>query len=333
MPDPMYFVAIVGGLVLLALTGDALVNGAVSIGRRLGVSPLLAGIVIVGFGTSLPEMIVAVNAALAGKSGLAFGNIVGSNVANLWLVLGLPALIAPVLLQGFGLRRVLAFVAVATAAWMLIGAFHVFDPWVGFAFLVFLLGYLVFAVQSTQREIRSGRSLDEIVDLPDSLPLLRAVIFVTIGIVGLPIGATLLVDGAVGIATFYNVSDRLIGLTLIAVGTSLPEIAAGVAAALRKQGAVVIGNVMGSNLFNILVAGGIVSLFGPFSLSSGFLDYDHWFMAASLLVIGVGILLRARIGVLGGLLLILLYALYVGGLVNNWNISALVGLSASPAPL
>lgn len=334
MPDLVHIAAALGGLFILALAGDALVNGAVSLARKMGVSALFVGIVIVGFGTSLPEMIVAVDAAVHGVEGLAFGNIVGSNIANMWLVLGLPALIAPITLSSFGLNRALVATMIATAAWIGITAFMPLTPVIGIAFIGALLLYVTYALVSTRRAMASGVAAEELLDLPsDVMPTGRAIMFAVIGIVGLPIGANLMIDGATGIAHFYGISDRVIGLTLLAVGTSLPEIAAGVAAAVRRQGDVIVGNVVGSNLFNILAAGGAVALLGPFSLSlpgepSGFLDYDHWFMAASLATIAVGILLRARIGLLLGVLLLLLYAIYVIGLVQNWNVSALFGLQS-----
>lgn len=331
MPDLVHLAMLAGGLVLLALAGDALVRGAASLARHMGVSSLFAGIVIVGFGTSLPEMVVAVDAAARGVEGLAFGNIVGSNIANLWFVLALPALIAPVLLQGEGLRRVLAATVLATAAWIGVTGFSALSPAVGMAFLAGLVLYVVTVLLTGRAAHRAGRVANAAPEPASPLPVGQAVLFAVAGVIGLPLAANLLIRGAVGVAEFFQVSDRVIGLTLLAVGTSLPEIAAAIAASFRRQGGLIIGNVMGSNLFNILGAGGVVALFGPFRAAPEFQAYDHWFMAASLLVIGVGILLGARIGRLGGLLLLLLYALYVTGLVSGWDISGLIGLSVTPA--
>ena len=326
MPDIIDLVALVGGFVLLAFAGDALVNGAVTLARKMGVSALFAGIVIVGFGTSLPEMIVAVGAALGDKEGLALGNIVGSNIANMWLVLGLPALIAPVAMQAFGLKRTLLVTSIVTAAWIAITWLAPLSPTIGVAFLAGLAVYVGMSFFISRGAVKAGNTADELIDMPDPLPLGRAGIFVLIGIVGLPIGAELMIRGATGVAEFYGISDRIIGLTLLAVGTSLPEIAAGVAAAFRRHGDVLIGNVLGSNLFNILAAGGVVALFGPFSLSSGFHAYDHWFMALSLAVIALGILFKRNIGVIGGVVLLVLYGVYVWGLVEAWSVADLFGI-------
>lgn len=329
MPDIIHFIALAGGLVLLALAGDALVNGAVSLARKMGVSALFAGVVIVGFGTSLPEMIVAVEAALTGKEGLALGNIVGSNIANMWLVLGLPALIFPVALNAYGLKRTLLITSLVTAVWIGVTTYMPLSPVIGITFLAALAGYVVFSLLVSRAAVRKGINTDDLVDLPDTMSTTKALVYVVIGMVGLPIGAELMIRGATGIAEFYGISDRVIGLTLLAVGTSLPEIAAGVACAYRRHGDVLIGNVMGSNLFNILAAGGVVSLFGPFELSSGFHNYDHWFMAGSLAVIALGILLKLRIGRIGGLILLALYGVYIYGLVNAWNLPDLLAIAGA----
>jgi cation:H+ antiporter len=326
MPDIVDIVALAGGLVLLALAGDALVNGAVSLARKMGVSALFAGIVIVGFGTSLPEIIVAIEAALTNKEGLAFGNIVGSNIANMWLALGLPALIAPVAMQAFGLKRTLLITSIATLAWMAITWLGPLSPTIGIAFLAGLGVYVAMSFFISRGAVKAGHTAEDLIDMPDPLPLGRAGIFVLIGVVGLPVGAELMIRGATGLAEFYGISDRIIGLTLLAVGTSLPEIAAGLAAAFRRQGDVLIGNVLGSNLFNILAAGGVVALFGPFELSSGFHAYDHWFMALSLAVIALGVLFKRDIGVTGGLVLLVLYGVYIFGLVEAWSFADLFGL-------
>jgi len=326
MPEMIDLVALAGGLVLLMFAGDALVNGAVSVARRMGVSALFAGIVIVGFGTSLPEMIVAVEAALTGKEGIAFGNIVGSNIANMWLVLGLPALIAPVAMQAIGLKRTLLITAIVTAAWIVITWLGPLEPIVGIAFLVGLGVYVAMSFFISRSAVKAGQTADELIEMPDPLPVGRSAIFILIGLVGLPIGAELMIRGATGIAETYGISDRIIGLTLIAVGTSLPEIAAGLAAAFRRHGDLLIGNVLGSNLFNILAAGGVVALWGPFSLSSGFHAYDHWFMVLSLALIALGILFKRNIGVIGGVVLLVLYGVYVWGLVEAWSVAGLFGI-------
>ncbi len=327
MTDLVAFASLIGGLVLLAAAGDFLVAGAVSIGRHLGVSPLFAGIFVVGFGTSAPEMVVAVDAALEGHPELALGNIVGSNIANVWLVLGLPALIAPLTSGGFGEKRALAAMLIATAAWIVVTATGPLHAGVGAAFLSGLLVYALISFFAARSAVRAGVD----VGLEDDLDLMgwpRTLAMLAVGLVGLPIGASLIVDGGVHVARTFDVPEEVIGLTLLAVGTSLPEIGAAIAASLRGHGSVCIGNVLGSNIFNIAGAGGIVGLMAGFSdhpiaVTKTFLVYDHWAMVAAALTLGVLIVTRSTISRLAGLLLLLVYLVYVYGLVRGWNILAL----------
>ena len=328
MPDIALIASLVGGLVIMAFAGDFLVNGSVAIARRLGVSPLIAGIFIVGFGTSAPEMIVSLDAAMHGRAGLALGNIVGSNIANIFLVLGIPALILPVVAGGHGQGRAMVAMLIATAVWVGITAIMPLTFMTGVFFLLILIGYcgltFVFARNAVAHGEDPGVALED--DPHVSLP--RAMAYVPLGIGGLVLGANLIIGGGVGIAEFYNVPQEWIGLTLLAVGTSLPEIGAAVAASLRRKGDVIIGNVLGSNVFNILGAGGIVSLFGPIEIAATFRQYDHWAMVFAALLIGIFILFRAKIGRLTGILMLLIYAVYIYGLINGFSI---LGLFQPPA--
>ncbi len=324
MPEITLIASLLGGFVIMAFAGDFLVNGAVSLARRIGISPLIAGIFIVGFGTSAPEMIVSFDAALNGRAGLAVGNIVGSNIANVFLVLGVPALISPLVAGGHGQGRALIAMLIATAAWIGMTALMPLDALIGVLFLCLLIGYCGMTLIFARKAVASGA--DPGVDIDDSgagLPLWRALIYVPLGVAGLVLGAKLIISGGVGIAEFYKVPQEWIGLTLLAIGTSLPEIGAGVAAALRKKGDVLFGNVLGSNLFNILGAGGIISLLGPVQVAPIFRQYDHFAMAIAALMIGAIIVTKARIGRLMGVLLLLVYAVYIYGLINSFNILAL----------
>jgi cation:H+ antiporter len=323
MPELSLIAALIGGLVIMALAGNALVSGAVSLAARMGVSPLVAGIFIVGFGTSAPEMIVSLDAAMSGRSGLALGNIVGSNIANVFLVLGLPALIAPIMAGGVGERRGLAAVVIAAVAWIGITAVMPLTPMVGICFLAILIAYSGLTFIQAHRAVAVGLDPGVTEEEDPHLPLWLALVYVPLGILGLALGANLVIEGGVGIATFMKVPEEYIGLTLLAVGTSLPEIGAGLVAAVKKQGEVLIGNVLGSNVFNILGAGGILSLFGPIRTAPTFQQYDHWALGLATLVVAVLILTKARIGRLTGLLLLLVYAAYVYGLITGLNITGL----------
>lgn len=321
--------ALVGGLIVLAFAGDFLVSGAVSTARRLGISPLVAGIFIVGFGTSAPEMLVAVDAALEGYPTIALGNIVGSNIANVFLVLGLPALIAPIAMGGFGQKRTLMVMLAATALWIVLAAVTPLHAGIGMFFILALLAYGFYTFFSFAQAKKQGIDVgvepdEEILSLP------RTIAYVLVGVIGLPLGAHLIVEGGVGIARTFDVPEYIIGLTLIAIGTSLPEIGAGIAAALRGQGSVIVGNVLGSNLFNILGAGGLVAIFAafngdPLSVSRSFHAYDHWAMAIAALIAAFFILTGKSISRLTGILLLLIYALYMAGLTQGWDILALFG--------
>lgn len=320
MSDISLYIALIGGLVILAVAGDFLVSAAVSLARRFGVSPLVAGILIVGFGTSAPELVVTLDASLGGSPALALGNIVGSNIANIWLVLAVPALILPIATGGFGQSRALLFVLLATAAWITITAIMPLTPIVGMAFLGGLLVYAILTVVQTLAAARRGVDVGMDVDDDNSLSGFKLWAYLLVGLVGLPLGAHLIVDGGVGLARKFDVPEQIIGLTLLAVGTSLPELGAGVAAALRRRSDVVIGNVLGSNVFNLLGAGGIVSMFGPVPIASGFADYDHWALAATALTLALFILPKAKISRLAAVAMLLAYVLYLSGLITGVTI-------------
>lgn len=322
MPDISLIASLIGGFVIMALAGEFLVSGAVALARRVGVSPLLAGIFIVGFGTSAPEMLVSLNAAIDGSPGLALGNIVGSNIANVFLVLAIPALLATLSTGGAGQTRSLIAMWLATALWIGLTALFPLEPWIGYLFIGALIAYSISTFIVTKRDVVAG-NVPAGAEAESGISLGRALAYVPLGIGGLVIGANLIVDGGVGIAQYFGISEEIIGLTLLAVGTSLPEIGAGVAAALKGRGEVLIGNVMGSNLFNIFGAGGIVAFFGPVSVPGTFPQLDHWVMALGALILGGFILTKARVSRLAAVLLLLMYAVYIYALVNGFNILGL----------
>ena len=319
MPDLGLIAALIGGLVILTLAGDFLVSGAMDVARRIGVSPLVAGILIVGFGTSAPEMIVSFDAASSGTPGLALGNIVGSNIANIWLVLAAPALLLPLTARQFGLRRSFWFMLAVTALWITWTAYRPLTPLFGLVLIGMLALYSFLMLWWTSEALK--KNIDVGLEEGDELKTFTLIASLAVGIVGLPLGAHLIVEGGTGIARTYDVPEEVIGLTLLAIGTSLPELGAGLAAALRKRGDVIIGNVIGSNIFNILGAGGIVSLFGPTNLAPTFGQYDHWAMAAAALTLGLFIIPRSKITRFAALAMLLVYCIYLYGLVNGWNLS------------
>ncbi|KDA00146.1 sodium/calcium exchanger [Hyphomonas polymorpha PS728] len=324
MPDPILLISLFGGLLLMALAGDLLVRGALGLGRAMGVSPLVAGVFIVGFGTSAPEMFISANAALNGNPGLAIGNIVGSNIANILMVAAIPALIFTYRTGGAGQGRALGMLLLATGIWIGMTAILPLEPLMGLCFLLVLIGYTGFSIFAARHDEIAGRGSHHADAVTLNPPVWRAIFYVPLGIAGLVYASGMIITGGEGVARHFRVPEEWIGLTILALGTSLPEIGAGLAAAFRRRGDVVIGNILGSNVFNLLGAGGIVALLGPFEVAPMFQRYDHWVMGAAALVFAALILLRVKMGRLLGLALLLVYAAYIYGLVTGTNIMALV---------
>ena len=304
------------GLVILVLAGDALVRGAVNLGLRIGIPALIVSLTIVAFGTSAPELLVSVNAVLAGKPGLAIGNVVGSNIANVLLVLGLPAMIAAVSSGGSETRRSYLMMLAATVLFIglsMTGAIGLVEGLVLLAALALMLADQFRAARSHRRDLAAAAAdaEEEPEGADPSMRGWRIALYLALGLVGLPLGADLLVDNASEIAGAFGVSDEVIGLTLVAVGTSLPELATTVMAVLRGHSAVALGNVIGSNLFNLLGILGVAALFGTIPVDSGMMHFDLWVMLAAALILAPFALFHRNISRLWGVALTGLYALYV----------------------
>ena len=277
------------GLVILLLAGDLLVRGAVNVALRVGIPALIVSLTIVAFGTSAPELLISIDALLAGAPGLALGNVVGSNTTNILLVLGVPALISRLHTSGFDTRKsyvsmigvTLIFIALCFAA-----PLTVWHGIVLLALLSFVLWDQTRDALSHRREHKAAKADEEELEGVDpSMVGWKIAAFLVLGLIGLPLGADMFVDSAVEIAEMFGVSDSVIGLTLVALGTSLPELATTVMAAIRRQADVALGNVIGSNMFNILAIMGITVMVGPVPVVHPFLAYDLWAMlGASLLI-------------------------------------------------
>ena len=273
------FAILIAGLVLLLFAGDYLVRGAVALAEKLGISPLIIGLTIVAFGTSAPELFVSLEAAFDNAPGIAIGNVVGSNIANVLLVLGAPALIKPVGCKEDGLRFSLVVMCIMTGVFMAImttGWLSHIDGMILFCMLgVFLVWQFRNARKSRKQQL-FGDYHDEIDELPTENS--RIVAYLLFGLIGLPLGASLTVNGAVDIARTLGVSEAVIGLTIVAIGTSLPELVTSVMAAWRGSGAVAIGNVVGSNIFNIGAILGITSMVHPLLVPARIVYLDMWIM-------------------------------------------------------
>lgn len=307
------------GLVILLLAGDALVKGAVNFSLRMGIPALIVSLTVVAFGTSAPELLVSVNAVLDGKSGLALGNIVGSNIANVLLVLGLPAILSVLHTSGCRCSKSYFQMLGATVLFIALAYRGHFD-WISGAILLCALALMLFdAFRDTmahRRELsdRAPADAGEIEDLegadPD-MPWWQIITFLVLGLVGLPLGADILVDNASILALRYGVSEAVIGLTLVAVGTSLPELATTVMAALRKQADVALGNVIGSNMFNLLGIIGVTALVGRIPVDPQFLQFDFWIMLGTALLLIPFVFFRLDIGRVFGIALTSVYLAYV----------------------
>lgn len=306
------------GLVILLFAGDALVKGAVNLALRVGIPALIVSLTIVAFGTSAPELLISVQAAMAGVPGIAMGNVVGSNTANILLVLGIPALIAVMHTSEHNTRRSYVVMIAATLLFIALAYRGVFD-WI--AALV-LLAALLLALGDMFRQARAHRAkaaaeaaeFDELEDLegvdPD-MPWWKIAVFLVLGLIGLPLGADILVDSATVIARTFGISETVIGLTLVAIGTSMPELATTVMAAIRRQADVALGNVIGSNLFNLLAIIGVAGLVAPIPVDPALLTFDLWVMLGASILLIPFVFLRQNIGRVWGVILTLLYVAYL----------------------
>jgi len=304
------------GLVILLLAGDVLVKGAVNLALRLGIPALIVSLTIVSFGTSAPELLISIDAVLSDQSGLAVGNVVGSNTANILMVLGVPALLFTLDVGQCETRK--SYVHMILASLLFIGlAFTAPLVWwhglllIG-ALAVVLLDQARDAHKHRQAEAAQADDDDEEVEGADpDLPAWRIALFLLLGIVGLPLGADLLVDGASEIAREVGMSDADIGLTLVAIGTSLPELATTVVAAYRRQADVALGNVIGSNMFNLLAIMGITAFVARIEVSEDFLELDFWIMLAASLALLPFVFLKWKMNRIWGAAFTAIYVAYV----------------------
>ncbi|HEC07550.1 MAG TPA: calcium/sodium antiporter [Thiolapillus brandeum] len=286
-----FIAAVVAGLMVLVWSADQFVAGAAGLARALGISTLIIGLTIVAFGTSAPEMLVSAVAALQGNSGLAIGNAVGSNIANMALVLGVTALIAPLAVHSRTLSREFPLMLlVMVVSWLLLwnGELSRLD---GIVLLAGILAVILWTIHLARTSGVEDPLIEELTEeIPEAMPRRRAWWLLLSGLVLLLASSKLLVWGAVGIAQYYGVSDLVIGLTIVAIGTSLPELAASVAAARKNEHDIAVGNVVGSNLFNILAVLGIAGTIGPGAVDPAVLYRDFPLMLA----LAVALYLMAR---------------------------------------
>jgi len=277
-------IAVIAGLAILVWSADRFVDGASATAKHAGMPPLLIGMVIIGFGTSAPEMVVSAFAALQGNPGLALGNAYGSNITNIALILGVTALLSPITVQSQILRKELPLLAVITllAGYQLLdGAISRMDAWVLLGVFFLLMGTAIaHGLRHSYDSLEDD--VEEKLDIAD-MPLPKALMWLVIGLILLVASSRLLVWGAVSIAQGLGVSDLIIGLTVVAVGTSLPELASSIAAVRKREHDLALGNVLGSNLFNTLAVVGIAGAIHPMQVQPEVL-YRDWMVMAALTI-------------------------------------------------
>ena len=308
-------IQLIAGFVLLYFGGDWLVNGGVALARRFRISPLVIGMTIVAFGTSAPELLVSMTSSIKGSAGIAMGNVIGSNIANIGLILGLTAMLCPIPTQN---RKVSANGLVMILASLLALVLSLNNGLSRIEGLILFAGIILFTVIS----IRLGRTKQNTTQ-PDAEPqvkemsVLVALLLVALSCAMLAFGADFMVDGATSIAKTLGVSDKVIGLTIVALGTSLPELAASVAAALKKEMDISIGNIIGSNIFNLMCVLGVSASIRPIPFD--YMQYRMDFVIMMAFSAGLIILIQpwkaqGRLGRISGIIMFAAYAIYAWSL-------------------
>jgi len=319
-------VYILVGLSLLIWSGDRFVTGAAALARNLGMAPMLVGLTIVAFGTSAPEIFVAVVAAWKGNPGIAVGDAIGSNIANIGMVIGLTAIIIPLSVHSQTLKREFPLLLVFTALTFFLlfdGVLGRFEGVVLIISLVLMLVWLLYAAKEAPRDEPMVAEYEESLEKPLKMTSARAVGWLCMGLILLPLSSHILVNGAVDIARHFGVSDVFIGLTIIAIGTSLPEAATSIISAIKGEPDIALGNIIGSNIFNLLAVLGAASIITPLPITHQILTQDYLVMVAFTIALGFMSFSfgkkgqRGRINRFEGAALLLAYIGYLAWLIRS----------------
>ncbi|MEK6476861.1 calcium/sodium antiporter [Catalinimonas sp. 4WD22] len=307
------FFLLVVGLIILVAGGEFLVRGASSVALRAKLSPLVVGLTIVAFGTSAPELFISVQSALEGSPDLAMGNVVGSNICNLALVLGCTALIFPVPVHRDSIRIDWPMTIGSSVLLYLLVQDFLISAIEGTFFVISLSVYTTLIIIKSRRENHKGEEILEEADLPEtpSKSIWLDLVFIILGTLGLALGSDWFVDGAKSLAISFGVSERVIGVTVLALGTSLPELVTATVAAFRKATDIAIGNLMGSNIFNILSILGITSVIQPITVNQKIVSDDMLWMLGITVIIFPMMYIKRKITRIEGLVLLLIYAYYI----------------------
>ncbi len=312
----MMYGMVIGGLLLLFWGGEWVIGGSVSLARKFGISPLIIGLTVLGFGTSAPELMVSADAALAGKPGIALGNVIGSNIANVFLVLGLSSLFCATLCNAPRIRRNTLFVVGASGLFIALCFTGELVAWHGILLLFLLALFLWYSVRVARAVPDEAQEAER--ELGDhAVPqgsLAALILRLAGGLIALLIGADLLVNGASDIARSMGVPESVIGLSLVAFGTSLPELATAFTAVRRGHCDVALGTVLGSNMFNLLGVMGVTAVIANVPVDPGFLKHDLWVMLAAAVCILPFALKRTQIGRGVGAVFVIAYGTYIASL-------------------
>lgn len=304
---------LLGGLILLAVGGESLVRGAVGVARTLGVSPLLSGLVIVGFGTSTPELVTSLIAAMQNAPGIAVGNVMGSNIANILLILGVTAVIAPIAIRPSVIRRDMIVLGLSSGAALVAVLAGFIDRMFGALLVVTLIAYVGFAYLRERSRMAAEDAASEGERAKVEPMVLGKFLLMALAGIALTIfGARLLVGGAIDLAEGFGVSQTIIGLTIVAVGTSLPELVACVVAALRRQPEVAVGNVIGSNIYNVFGVLGVTAMVSPIRIPPEIASLDIWVLVAATGLFAVFLRTGGGLQRLEGIAFLIAYVAYVG---------------------
>lgn len=308
MAEYQNIIFLILGLLLLLGSGEFLVKGSVSLAKHLNISTLVIGITVVSFGTSAPELLVSLQGALSGHPDISIGNVIGSNIANIALVLGVTAIILPMPVKKSSMNSDWIVMMIASILfYIFIRTNLLFEFWEGIVFIVILSIFLYWSIYKS-RKINKEKEITE----KPKLSLWLAFVIIVFSSLGLVYGASLLVKGATGIAYNFGISERIISLTVIALGTSLPELSTSIIAALRKETDISVGNIIGSNIFNILAIIGITGTVTPIKINEEILSNSVlWMLGISVLLLIILLPKKLMLGRIKGVVLLAAYVLYI----------------------
>jgi cation:H+ antiporter len=312
----MYFWLILG-LVVLIIGGELLVRSAVSLAKKFHISTLVIGMTVISFGTSAPELIVSINAAIGGHPEIAIGNVIGSNIANLALVLGVTVLIFPIAVDRNTKIIDWPMMMLATLLFFLFSLDGIIQFYEGVSLFLILVTFTYIIIRNsrrkTKRELAMAEQIEEAALDEDSVP--KSLLILLLGLTGLFFGARWLLDGAVNIALAWGMEERVIAVTIVAFGTSVPELITSGIAALKKETDISVGNLIGSNIFNIMAVIGLTSIVHPISVSQKSINFDMWWVIGIAVAILPMMLIGKKIGRLKGAILLSTYIIYISILV------------------